>query len=171
MHFEPRTSLGFQTTVQAGWLQQVVGNVLQNPLLGTTILHFQAFLAGPENFNEQGKPDYLAPGAGLYGSGVRYTPNPKNPLRGVFCRKPLRPFQENAGIHYQAECEIYLPEDPGEVFILDDKYPKRQDRFEVAGGVYYATAPVFPCQIGDTVAAWQVSLSRERFPSRTDNGL
>ncbi len=38
----------------------------------------------------------------------------------------------------------------------------------IAGGTYYATAPILPCQMGDTVAAFQIFLSRERYPVKTD---
>jgi hypothetical protein len=163
----PVPSLGFENSLVGQFAAQAIANMMMNPLMGATVYHYRA-IAAPAEFNTLGQPDYLSAEPGLYDSGVTYEPVPENPLKGVFCRQRSNPFQDKGGIYYQSEATLYLANDPGEVFVLSDNRPKRQDRFEVSGGVYYATGPVFPCQVGDTVAAWQIYLSRERFPVRTD---
>ena len=167
--FQSGSSLGFSNSLQGEWIQQAIAQVIANPMFGTTVEHFQAQLVEPENYTKYGQPDYLAANPGDYAAGIQYIPNPANPLRGIFCRAKYNPYQDKGGIYLQAQAELYLPHDPGEVFVLDGKYPKRQDRFVISGGVYYAVAPTFPCQLGDTVAAFKIELSRERFPVRTDN--
>lgn len=161
-------ALGFPESASGAFIRQAIANVINNPMFGATVYHYRAIEATQPDYNTLGQPSYLAPEPGLYDSGVGYEPSPHNPLRGVFCRQKSNPYQDKGGIYYQAEGQLYLLDDPGEVFVLLDNRPKRQDRFEIAGGVYYATAPVFPCQMGDTVAAFQIFLSRERYPVRTD---
>lgn len=171
MTFSQGSSLGFSQAPQGQYLQAAISVILRNPLVGTPIYHYQAQHADSDQFNEIGQPDYLASDPGVFESGIQYVANPDNPIRGIFCARKLNPYQDKGGIYYQGEFEVYLPSDPGEVFILDDKYPKRQDKFVINGGNYYATAPVFPCLMGETVAAWQVFLSRERYPVSNNNGL
>lgn len=163
-------SLGFPNQSPANYLQAAIAQILRSPYAGTPVDHYWATLAGDENFDKYGKPDWLGESPGQDASGVRYEPNPDNPLRGLVCKAPYRPQQDRAGIIYVAEFELYLPHDPGEVFVLAGDRPKRQDKFLIQGGVYYATAPVFPCIAGEMVAAFKISLSRERYPVRTDNG-
>lgn len=149
----------------AGFLAiQALKRAVQSPLYGTPFEHYQAQLAAPENFNDRGLPDYLAADPGVYSTGVNYTPNPKNPQRGIFCRAPFRPQQDVGGIYYVAQMSLYVFDDPGEVYKLDGTYPKRQDMFIINGQKYYATAPATPCQTGETIAAWQIDLNLERFP-------
>jgi hypothetical protein len=164
----PIPGLGFPEHLQGPFLRQAIANVINNPLFGATVYHYRALEATGANHNSLGQPDYLAPAPGLYDSGVDFEANPSNPLRGIFCRQKSNPYQDKGGIYYQAEAQLYLLDDPGELFILSDNRPKRQDKFVIAGGTYYATAPIFPCQMGDTVAAFQIFLSRERYPVRTD---
>jgi hypothetical protein len=121
-------------------------------------------LTAPENFTPYGQPDYLAADPGIHATGVKYMPSEKNPLRGVYCRAPIRPLQDKGGIYYQAQMELYLPDNPGEIYVLDDKYPKRQDAFEIAGQRYYAIAPATPCMSGEVIAAWKIELNLERYP-------
>lgn len=161
------TLSGFTETPQGIFLRQAIAQIVTNPLVGSTVYHWKAKPA-KATFNDAGQPDYLSPQPGLFDSGVDYDPNPNNPLRGIFCRPKQTPFQDKGGIYYQGEASLYLVEDPGEVFVVVNSRPKRQDRFEIAGGVYYAVAPVLPCQMGDTVAAFQVFLSRERFGVKED---
>jgi hypothetical protein len=160
--------LGFVETPQGRFIRQAIATVIRNPLYGSTVFHYRARAAIAADYNTLGQPSYLAPEPGLYDSGVEYDANPENPLKGIFCRKKQNPFQDKGGQYYQGEAELYLLSDPGEVFVLSTDRPKRQDKFVIAGGTYYATAPAFPCQMGDTVAAFQVFLSRERYPVRTD---
>jgi len=145
-----------------------IANVLKRSPGATSIYHYQSELAEPSNFDDSYRPDYLAQDPGLYDSGVKYSPNPKNPLKGLFCPAKRNPFQALSGIYYQADIEIYLAEDPGPVFVLDGKYPKRQDAFEIVGQRYYATAPVFPCLQGDTVILWKISAALERYPVKSN---
>jgi hypothetical protein len=161
-------SLGFPETPQGKFIRQAIANVIRNPLYGSTVYHYRAKVAVGADYNSLGQPGYLAPAPGVYDSGVEFEANPDNPLKGIFCRQKQNPFQDKGGQYYQGEAQLYLLSDPGEVFILSANRPKRQDKFVIAGGIYYATAPVFPCQMGDTVAAFQVFLSRERYPVRTD---
>jgi hypothetical protein len=169
MVFSPGQSLGFTNPAQGGYLQEVIARVLQSPYAGTPVEHHQAQLVEDENFTKYGQADWLGPAPGQDATGVTYVPNPDNPLRGIFCRAPYRPQQDRAGITYVGEMDLYLPKDPGEVFVLEGDRPKRQDKFIISGGVYYATAPVMPCQAGELAVAFKISLSRERFPVRTDN--
>lgn len=164
----PTSSLGFPETAQGAFIRQAIANVIRNPMFGSTVYHYRAIPAGSADYNSLGQPSYLAPGPGVYASGVDYEQNPENPLKGIFCRQKQNPYQDKGGMYYQGEAQLYLLSDPGEVFTLSENRPKRQDKFVIAGGTYYATAPVFPCQMGDTVAAFQVFLSRERYPVRTD---
>ena len=170
MTFSPGQSLGFSNAPQGGYLQRAIAQILALPFAGTPVEHWQAQLATNENFTKYGQPDWLGPAPGQDATGVTYVANPANPLRGIFCRAPYRPNQDRAGITYVGEMELYLPQDPGEVFTLEGDRPKRQDKFIISGGIYYATAPVMPCQVGEVAAAFKISLSRERFPARTDNG-
>lgn len=162
-------SLGFEPIAQSSYLQTALLKLLQSPQLGTPVEHYKAQLVEDETFDKHGQPDYLAKNAGDFESGVQYISNPRNPLRGIFCRSPLRPNQETAGITYQAEMDLYLPVDPGDVFVLQENRPKRQDRFDIQGGRYYAIAPTMPCVVGEVVSLWKVQLSRERYPVRLDS--
>lgn len=137
--------------------------MINNPLHSATILRFLSGIR-PEGLDERGRPDYLFEDPGRYASGVYFIEDPRNPYRGIFCRAKVNPFLALAGISYQASHQIFLAEDPGEVYVLHDEYPKRQDAFEIQGVRYYATAPAEPCQLGDTTAAWKISLSREKYP-------
>lgn len=167
-----QSSLGFDAfSPQSGYLQQTLTNLFKQPYFGTPVEHFKAELVAAESFDKYGKPDWMAQESGQYDSGIKFAPNPDNPLRGVYCRAPLRPNQEPAGITLQAEVDLYLPVDPGDVFVLHDDRPKLQDKFVIQGNVFYATAPVFPCQVGEAVALWKVSLSRERYPVRLESGV
>lgn len=168
MSYSSGSSVGFAQTQQGLFIQQQIAAVLNNPLLGATVLHYRAVHVEDAVFDSQGQPDYLNPSAGVYASGIDYIANPSNPLRGVFCKPKLRPFQDKGGIYYQADGQLYLANDPGEVYVLHPERPKRQDRFVIAGGVYYAAGPTFPCQMGDTVALFQIDLVRERYLPRTD---
>jgi hypothetical protein len=161
-------SLGFTETPQGIFIRQAIAAIASSPMVGTTVYHWKAVEAKQATYNEAGQPDYLAPTSGLFDSGIDYRPNPNNPLKGIFCRPKQTPFQDKGGIYYQGEASLYLVQDPGEVFVVVNDRPKRQDRFQIAGGIYYATAPVMPCQMGDTVAAFQVFLSRERFGVKED---
>lgn len=152
--------------VQGELVRRAIAQVIQNPLAGALALHYRAELADPSSFTRYGQPDYLGFDPGTYTTGVQY--GQPIELRGIFCRAKLNPFLDKSGIRYQAEMNFYVPHDPGEVFVLDAKYPKRQDKFVISGGVYYATGPATPCQMGDTIAAWQIDLSRERYPVATD---
>lgn len=143
----------------------LVTNIINNPLYSTTILRFVPQIV-PENHDWRGRPDYLVANPGLYATGIHYQPHPDNPYRGMFCRAKVTPLQIPGGIYYQATHYIFLPKDPGEVYVLDDHYPKRQDAFEIQGIRYYATGPAEPCQLGDTIAAWKIGLSRERYPAQ-----
>lgn len=151
-------------SIQSQWLQAMFRRVLQNPLAGTQINHFRAEWVDPVNFDDRGRADYLAADAGIYDSGVNYTPNPCNPLLGIFCAPRTRPTQDKAGMTYQAEMEIYLATDPGEVFVLDGTYPKKQDRFDINGTSWYAIAPALPCLSGSVTAMYKVQLTRQRYP-------
>ena len=151
-------------TALGGLAIQAVQRVLRTTSYSATVLHFQAVHTGESNYDDRGRPDYLAPNPGLYASGVEYVPNPNNPLKGMFCPSPRRPTQEVSGIYYAAQCDLYLPENIGEVFQVGEKYPKRQDRYEILGQVYYAIAPAFPCSLGDSIACWKIELNRERYP-------
>lgn len=162
-------ALGFSNSIQGSYLQSMIQQVLRSPYAGTVVEHYQAQVVGDQNFDKYGRADWLGESPGQDATGIRFVPNPNNPLRGIFCRAPYRPYQDKGGIYYQAEMELYLPEDIGEVFVLGENRPKRQDKFLISGGTYYATAPVMPCQAGETVAAFKISLSRERYPARTDN--
>jgi hypothetical protein len=151
-------------TVGQGLAIAGIANMLKRSLNATSILHFQSEWAPPANFDERGNPDYLAADSGVFDSGIRYRPNPQNPLKGIFCPAKRNPFQAVSGIYYQADVEIYVLEDLGSVFVLDGKYPKRQDAFEALGRRYYATAPAFPCAQGDLIVAWKISAALERYP-------
>lgn len=142
----------------------MLSRVLVNSSFGTTVDHYQAQHVEPDAFDDQGRPDYLSSNSGFQDSGVEYIPNPENPLRGMFCPAPRRPVQEAAGVFYQAQMELYLTENLGDIFVLDDRYPKRQDAFEIAGRRYYAVCPATPCTLGDTTACWKIELSLERYP-------
>ena len=163
------SSLGFVPDPQSSYLQQAIQNLLKWPQFGTPIEHYKAQLVEDEAFDKQGQPDYLSAEVGEFESGVRYVPNPSNPLRGIFCRAPIRPNQETSGITFQSDTDLYLPVDPGDVFVLEDNRPKRQDRFDIQGVRFYAVAPATPCQAGEVVSLWKISISRERYPVRLDN--
>ena len=135
---------------------------LQHPFYGTPIAHYRATY--PKNEEVTSKPDYLAANPGDYGSGIVYVANIDNPLRGVFCQSPRKPVQEVAGIYYQAQADLYVMQDLGEVFALENDRPKRQDRFIINGQTYYAAAPSFPCMMGTTIALWKIDLVLERYP-------
>ena len=168
-NFAAGAALGFTNSPQGDYLQSVVQRLMQLPYAGTVVQHYQAQLVEDGNFNKLGQPDWLGDAPGQDATGIQFVPNPANPLRGIFCRAPYRPYQDKGGIYYQAEMDLYLAQDIGEVFVLEENRPKRQDKFVISGGTYYATAPVMPCQAGETVAAFKISLSRERYPARTDN--
>lgn len=145
---------------------QAIRNILSNPLFGTTVYHYRAELAPQANFNDRGQPDYLGASPGHFASGVVYTPNPNNPLKGAFCQIPRKPVQEVSGIYYQATHELIVLEDLGLVYELDGQYPKRQDAFDIAGYRWYATGPATPCQQGDVLVGWKIELNLERYPVR-----
>lgn len=156
--------LGITTGVESGLAAQIVQQVLMSPSAGVPVIHWIAEHVNVASFNGRGQPDYLAPDAGLYQTGIRYTADPRNPLRGVLCRAPKVPNQDKGGIFYQAQMDLYLPVDPGAIFVLHEKLPKRQDRFDISGLILYATGPAMPCQQGEQIAAWKISLSLERYP-------
>ena len=162
-------SLGFLPDPQSSYLQQAIERLVKWPQFGVPVEHYMAQLVADETFDKQGQPDYLAQEAGEFESGVKYLSNPRNPLRGIFCRAPIRPNQETSGLFYQSETDLYLPVDPGNVCVLEDNRPKRQDRFDIQGARYYAVAPAMPCQIGEVVSMWKISISRERYPVRLDS--
>jgi hypothetical protein len=147
---------------------QVIKNAINHPLFGTPFEHHQAQHVAPNNFNDRGQPDYLAPDPGVYSTGITYVANPANPLRGIFCRAPYRPYQDVGGIYYQAQMNLHVLDELGDIFLLDGKYPKRQDKFVINGIDYYATAPATPCQMGETIAAWTIELNRERYPVQNE---
>lgn len=163
------SSLGFVPNAQSQYLQQAIANVFRLPYFGVPVCHFKASLVEDAAFDKYGKPDYLAADAGEFDSGVQYEPNPDNPLRGVYCKPSIRPNMDKGGIIYQAELDLYLPVDVGDVFVLEGDRPKRQDKFEIQGARYYATAPALPCQIGEVVSVWKIPISRERFPVRLNS--
>lgn len=168
------SSLGFTPQQpQSSYLQQAFINVLKNPWAGVPICHYKARLAEDETFDKYGHPDYMASQSGDFDSGVLYDANPSNPLRGVYCRAPLRPNLDPGGFTLQAELDLYLPVDVGDVFVLEGDRPKRQDRFDIQGGRFYAAGPSIPCQGGEIVGLWKIPIIRERFPTRLDseNGL
>lgn len=138
--------------------------VLTNPLLSVNVEHYQAQLVSPSNFTPYYQPDYLATNPGVFASGVEYAPNPNNPIRGTFCQAPRQSYQDKSGIYYVAQYNLFLIGDPGEIYILDDKYPKRQDKFVIQGRTYYAIAPAMPCQQGEIVAAYKIELNLQRYP-------
>lgn len=153
----------FPSPIGSGF-QGVLAQWINHPLMGTEIDHYRAEYTPPETFNQDGNPDYLAQSPGQQSSGIVYTPNPDNSLRAVFCPVSLRPIQDQAGIYYQGDMQIFLLEDLGEVYQLNDDKPKRQDKFIVQGQTFYASSPAFPCQQGSAIAAWQIYLARERYP-------
>ena len=155
----------FQNTQLGAYALQALQAVINNPNFGTTVYHYQAQHADPKAFDKRGRPDYLSKtDPGDYATGIEFVENPNNPLRGVFCQAPRQPYQDTGGIYYTAQFELYLAQDPGEIFSLDDKYPKRQDKFIVQGNTYYAIAPAMPCALGATVGAWRIQLNVERYP-------
>jgi hypothetical protein len=154
---------GIQTEVNPLWTG-MVKNFINNPLHGATILRYLAANTQPEAHDSRGRPDYLSDDRGYQATGIQYVADPRNPYKGIFCRGRNTVLQLLAGIQYVSSHEIYLAEDPGEVYILDDHYPKRQDRFVIQNINYYATGPAEPCQLGDSIAAWKIGLNRERFP-------
>lgn len=160
----PSSALKLPNTAQGDRLLAMLAQVVANPLIGATIQHFIAGYVAESNFSVYGQVDYLAPDAGQDQTGITYTANPNNPLRGVFCATSRRPVQDKGGIRYEAQPQIILLEDPGEVFAVDPKFPKRQDKFIVSGRTYYAAAPAFPCQMGDTIAGFRIDLALERYP-------
>lgn len=145
------------------YLSQILARQVNHPLFGADIDHFRAEYA-PDNTFAEGNPDYLAANPGQQNTGVIYTPNEDNPLRGVFCPVPLQPVQAQGGIYYQGDMQIIVLQDLGEVFKLDEAKPKRQDKFVIQGNTFYASSPAFPCQQGSAIVAWQIFLSRERYP-------
>ena len=165
MTFVPPRSL--PNTVQGGYFTGLVQNAIANGIHGTTVEHYQAQWV-EESFSERGTPDYLAGEAGEQGTGIRYTANPQNPLKGAFCPTQKRPVQGPEGQYYQADMELYLAKFPGDVYRLDDKKPKLQDRFVIQGQRYYAIAPAMPCTLGDSAAAWKILLTIERSPVGND---
>ncbi len=142
---------------------QAIAQILSNPLFGTPFEHFQAQIAA-SSFNEKGQPDYLSFNPGAYNSGIEYIPNPANPLRGLFCQAPRRFNQQPDGIRYEATMELYVQVNLGQVFKVQDRFPKLQDKFVVNGQTYYAANPAFPCQMGEAIAAWKIELALERYP-------
>lgn len=156
----------FPNTPLGGLAIQAIQRMLQSTVYSATVMHYQAQLLDSGSYSDRGKPSYLAEDPGVFGSGVQYVPNPDNPLRGVFCPVKRTPYQDVGGIYYQAQAELYLATNPGEIYKLDDKYPKRQDRFDVLGQTYYAVGPAFPCSLGDAIAAWKIELNLERYPVR-----
>lgn len=144
-------------------IQAIRSALVNNPLYGTPIYHHQAQIASAD-FNKQGQPDYLSANPGVHGSGINYVPNPANPLRGIFCPSPRKPYQDKGGIYYQAQMEIYLLDNIGEIFVLENDRPKRQDKFVINNQTYYCIAPAFPCQMGEAIAAWKIELNLERYP-------
>lgn len=153
----PNTQLG-------GYAIAMLQNVIANPSFGTTVAHFQATHA-TGTFDDRGRPDYLSKtDIGVNQTGVNYAPNPANPIRGVFCQAKRQPRQQPGGIYYDAQFELYVAENLGEVYRLFDDRPKLQDRFDIHGQSYYAIAPAMPCAVGDTVAAWQIQLNIQRYP-------
>lgn len=145
-------------------LSQQLAQWVNHPLFGTNIDHYRAEYAPPETFPDDSTPDYLAASPGQQLTGITYTPNENNPLRGVFCLAPVRPIQDVGGIYYQADMQIVLLEDLGDVFQLDESKPKRQDKFIIDGSTYYANSTSFPCQQGSAIVAWQIFLTKERYP-------
>lgn len=155
-------------TVVGGLAVGIVQNAIANSIYSATVLHFQASHVDSANFNERGRPDWLGVDTGEQGTGVTYTPNPNNPLKGIFCPAPKRPIQGPEGIYYQADMELYLANYPGDVFRLFDNRPKLQDRFDIHNQRYYATSPAMPCALGDNLAAWKIALIIERSPVGED---
>ncbi|MCD8487885.1 MAG: hypothetical protein LRZ84_14405 [Desertifilum sp.] len=151
-------------TSRAIAFSQMVAAIVNNPLFGATIIHYQSVWVEATNFNREGQPNYLAWNPGIHETGIVYELNPANPLRGIFCQNKRRPSQDKNGIYYGGEFELYLTVDLGEVYVLDGKFPRKQDKFEIAGRTYYATSPVMPCQLGDTIAAYKIDLAIERYP-------
>lgn len=150
--------MSLQTELIARSLQQAI----KNPLMGVDVQHYRAQLAPAPNFTPYGQPDYLSLNPGEFASGVEYA----SPvlLRGVFCQAKRQPYQDKGGIYYTAQTHLFLLENPGEIFVLDDRFPKRQDKFVISGATYYAIAPTFPCQSGETIAAWKIDLNIQRYP-------
>jgi hypothetical protein len=160
----PSSALKLPNTAQGDIILRMLQSVAQNPLIGATIEHYFAQYVDDGSFTKYGQIDYLAQEVGQDQTGIKYVANPKNPIRGVFCSSGRRPVQDKGGIRYEAQPQIILLEDPGEVYSLDPEKPKRQDKFIVSGRTYYATAPAFPCQMGDTIAAFKIDLALERYP-------
>lgn len=158
-------------TQQGCYINQLLQQIIKNPLVGTPIEHWQSQFVEIENFNAHGVPHYLSKESGEFSTGLRFVANPANPLRGVVCRAPWRPVQAVDGIHYTAQFELYLPIDLGEVFKLDDRLPKRQDRFVINGVDYYAIAPSLPCMAGETIGCWKIELNRGKYPVSPDGQI
>ncbi|HEY9752454.1 MAG TPA: hypothetical protein V6C46_05860 [Coleofasciculaceae cyanobacterium] len=140
-------------------IQNIIGGQF-----GTDVYHFQAQLAPTATFDDRDRPDYLAAEPGFNSTGIIFVANPKNPIKGIFCQAPQRPIQENAGIYFQADMELYLPEDIGPTFVVDTNGPKRQDKFVIFGTDYYSANPATPCILGMTTACWKISLTLQRYP-------
>jgi hypothetical protein len=153
---------------QSQLIEKTLLRMLKNPLLGVDVEHYRAEHVGATNFTPYYQPDYLAINPGENATGVQYSPNPENPLRGVFCQAKRTPLQDKGGIYYTAQTHLFLLENPGEVFALDDRLPKRQDKFVVSGQTYYAIAPAVPCQSGSVIAAWKIELTLQRYTVTPD---
>jgi hypothetical protein len=154
----------YSTPFQTGELAiAALQSILNNPLFGTPFDHYQAQIAS-SSFNAKGQPDYLSLDPGVYNSGIQYVANTANPLRGVFCPAPRRANQQIDGIRYEASMELYTQVDLGQVFKVQEKFPKLQDKFVINGQAFYAANPAFPCQMGEAIAAWKIELALERYP-------
>ena len=146
---------------------QAIAQILTNPLVGTPFEHFRAQWLDDSLYDNRGRPDYLAENSGEFQSGVQYIANPDNPLRGIFCPIARRPTQDKPGIFYEAQMQLFVTDDLGEVFTLDEgerSRPKLQDRFLINSQTFYATQPAFACMQGEAIAAWRIDLALQRYP-------
>ncbi|MBT9316298.1 hypothetical protein [Leptothoe spongobia] len=155
-------NLGFPS--QQELIVEAIRAQLLNPLLAVDVEHWVACHVDSENFEEGQYPNYLGDDPGEFQTGVRYEISEHSPLRGVICEAKFNPWQAIAGIRYQAENRLYLPDHPGEIFKLHDSLPKLQDKFIIRGHTHYAMGPATPCHSGEVVAMWQVDLASQRIP-------
>ncbi len=130
------------------------------------VLHFRAQHA--TGYDCQGQVDYLSADPGEYGTGINWTANTANPLKGVFCRPQRRLCQGKDGVYFETTAELFVATDLGSIVqLFDGNKPKLYDRFEVLGQRYYATGRAHPCANGNSVGLWKIPLILERFPVAT----
>lgn len=122
------------------------------------VLHYRASHAPASAFDCDDRPDYLSPSSGVQGTGIVYTPNTDNPIKGTFCPPKRVACQTKNGIVFQSIAELFVAVDLNPIYQLLPNRPKLHDRFDILGQKYYATGPALPCVRGPKVVTWKISL-------------